>query len=307
MVKGMSIVALQTLFRKEYSQAVAEYSNTNAWDGVGSLAMEIPSMGPIETYRFLQELPEFQQWIGDLKKDDLAEYSYALENIDFAAAVDVHKNELDDDRDGVILQRIRGMAGGETRKWGKLVDAALKAGTTNTAFDGIAFFADASGARVNDNLLAGTISAGTPTLAQIAADLRTVRNAGLGFKDSRGEIVGMMFDTFVVPPNLEMGFMQLLNSNSDPSLTNAGTVNPYKNWVKRVIVDPGLTDLNDFYAFATTYSVGGIIKQKRQGVETWLDDTQVRVNKKLTFGGDFRGNVGYGLPILAAKVVSGVA
>lgn len=307
MVKGMSIVALQTLFRKEYNQAVGEYANTNAWDAVGALAMEIPSLGPIETYRFLQELPEFQQWIGDLKKDDLAEYSYALENIDFAAAVDIHKNEIEDDRDGVILARIRGMAGGETRKWGKLVDAVLKNGTTGTAFDSIAFFSDTSGVRVNDNLLAGTISAGTPTLAQIAADLRTVRNAGLGFKDSRGEIVGMMFDTFVVPPNLEMGFMQLMQSNSDPSLTNAGTVNPFRSWVKRVIVDPGLTDLNDFYAFATNYSVGGIIKQKRQGVETWLDDTQVRVNKKLTFGGDFRGNVGYGLPILGAKVVSGVA
>lgn len=304
MVRGMSIVALESLFRREYHNAMGEYSNTNAWDAVGSLASEIPSLGPSETYRMLQELPEFQQWIGDLKKDDLAEYSYVLENQDFAAAVDVHKNEIDDDRDGIILSRIRGMAGGETRKWGKLVDAAIKLGTTALGLDSIAFYSDATGARLNDNLLAGTISAGTPTLAQIAADLRTVRNAGLGFKDTRGEIVGIMFDTFVVPPNLEMGFMQLLNSNSDPSLTNAGTVNPYKAWVKRVIVDPGLTDLNDFYAFATTYSVGGIIKQRRQSVETWLDASQLRVNKKLTFGGDFRGAVGYGLPILSAKVVS---
>lgn len=307
MVKGMSIVALQTLFRKEYNQAVAEYANTNAWDAVADIGTEIPSTGPAEDYRWLQEMPEFDKWVGDLNAADLAEYRFSITNEPFAAAVGVHVDELEDDRDGVILARIRSMAGGEKRKWGKLISDLLVAGTSGLAFDGIAFFSDATGARVNDNLLAGTISAGTPTLAQIAADLRTVRNAMLGFKDSRGEIVGIVPDTFVVPPNLEMGFMQLMTSNSDPSLTNAGTVNPYKSWVKRVVVNPGLTDANDFYALATQYSVGPFVKQMRSGVETFIDESGRYKNGRLTFGAKFRGNVGYGLPIMAAKVVSGVA
>jgi phage major head subunit gpT-like protein len=307
MVKGMSIVALQTLFRKEFNQATAEYSNTNAWDAVADIGTEIASRGASEDYRWLQETPEFDQWIGDLNVGDLAEYKYAITNEPFAAAVAVHVDEINDDADGIILGRIRGMAGGEKRKWGKLLHALLVAGTSGLAFDGIAFFSDASGVRVNDNLLAGTISAATPTLAQIAADIRTVRNAMLGFKDSRGEIVGISPDTFVVPPNLELGFMQLMTSNSDPGLTNAGTVNPYKSWVKRVIVDPGLTDANDFYALATGYSVGPFIKQKREAVNTFLDATGEFKNGRLAFGAKFRGNVGYGLPILAAKVVSSVS
>ena len=76
---------------------------------------------------------------------------------------------------------------------------------------------------------------------------------------------------------------------------------------KRVIVDPGLTDANDFYALATKYSVGPFVKQKRKAVETFLDDKNVNINRKLIFGASFRGNVGYGLPILAAKVVSAVS
>jgi phage major head subunit gpT-like protein len=307
MVKGMSIVALQTLFRKEYNAAVAEYANTNAWDAVADIGTEIPSTGPSEDYRWLQEMPEFDKWIGDLNAADLAEYKFSITNEPFAAAVGVHVDELDDDRDGVILTRIRSMAGGEKRKWGKLIHDLMVAGTSGLAFDGIAFFSDATGARVNDNLLAGTISAATPTLAQIAADLRTVRNAMLGFKDSRGEIVGISPDTFVVPPNLEMGFMQLMTSNSDPSLTNAGTVNPYKSWVKRIVVDPGLTDANDFYALSTQYSVGPFVKQMRSGIETFIDETGRYKNGRLAFGAKFRGNVGYGLPIMAAKVVSSVS
>jgi phage major head subunit gpT-like protein len=148
MVKGLSLVALQTLFRTEFNKAVGAYQMTNAWDAVGSFASTIPSMGPGETQRFLQELPEFQQWIGDLNVSDLAEFSYFLANLPFAAAVAVHQDELDDDADGIILERIRQMAGGETRKWGKLVDAAIKAGTTGLAFDAIAYFSDATGVRL---------------------------------------------------------------------------------------------------------------------------------------------------------------
>jgi phage major head subunit gpT-like protein len=307
MVKGMSLVALQTLFRKEFNAAVSEYSNTNAWDAVADIGTEIGSTGSSEDYRWLQENPEFDQWIGDLNANDLAEYRFAITNEPFAAAVGVHMYEIDDDKDDIILGRIRGMAGGEKRKWGKLLHALMLNGTSGLAFDGIAFFSDASGVRINDNLLAGTISAGTPTLAQIAADIRTVRNAMLGFKDSRGEIVGIVPDTFVVPPNLEMGFLQLMTSDSDPALSNPGTKNPYKSWVKRIIVDPGLTDLNDFYAFASGYTVGPFIKQVRDGVKTFLDDKNQYVNGRLTFGAAFRGNVGYGLPIMAVKVVSSVS
>jgi phage major head subunit gpT-like protein len=306
MVKGMSIIALQTLFRKEYNQAVAEYSNTNAWDGMADIGTEIQSTGPAEDYRWLQEMPEFDKWIGDLNAADLAEYRFAITNEPFAAAVGVNVDELDDDRDGVILQRIRAMAGGERRKWGKLLHDLLLAGTSGLAFDGVAFFSDVSGVRVNDNLLAGTISAASPTVAQAAADVSTVRKAMLGFKDSRGEIVGIVPDTWVIPANLENVFMTLMTSTSDPTSNNAGTKNPYGQYIQRVIVDPGLTDANDFYALATKYSVGPFVKQMRSGVETFIDETGRYKNGRLTFGAKFRGNVGYGLPIMACKVVSAV-
>lgn len=307
MVKGMSITALQTLFRKEYNNAVTEYENTNAWDAVGEIGTEIPSTGPAEDYRWLQENPEFEQWIGDINISDLKEYSFAITNEPFVAGVGVHEDELDDDRDGIILARIRGMAGGDRRKWGKLLHTLLLGGTTGLAFDGVAFFSDATGDRLNDNLLAGTISAATPTIAQAAADVLTVRKAMLGFKNSRGEIVGIVPDTWVVPPNLENVFMQLMNATADPTGSNAGVQNPFRQYIQRVVVDPGLTDGNDFYALATRYSVGALVKQMRSGVESRMDETGRNKNGRINFIVKFRGNVGYGLPIMAVKVVSSVS
>jgi phage major head subunit gpT-like protein len=307
MVKGTDLVRYQHLFRLEYNRALGELDATTAWDAMNEIAMEVTSDGSEEDYRWLQENPEFQEWVGDRDLGDLKDYKFTIRNIDFQAAVKIFKNEIEDDKMNLVLPRVRGMANGERRKWGKLIHTIMLAGTTGLAYDAVAYFSDVSGDRNNDNLLASVISLGTPTLAQIAVALRDTRVAMLGFKNSRGEIIGVVPDTFVVPPNLEMGFLQLMTSNSDPSLTNAGTVNPYKSWVKRVIVDPGLSDGNDFYAFATKFSVGPFVKQKRQEVETVLDDTFINVNKSLFFGADFRGNVGYGLPILAAKVVSGTA
>lgn len=307
MVKGLSLVALETLFRKEYNQAVYEYEDTNAWDGMASIGTEIPSTGPSEDYRWLQENPEFEQWIGDINVADLKEYSFSITNEPFVAAVGVHEDELDDDRDGIILARVRGMAGGDRRKWGKLLHTLLINGTTGLAFDGVAFFSDATGDRVNDNLLAGTISAAAPTLAQAAADVLTVRKAMLGFKNSRGEIVGIIPDTWVVPPNLENVFMQLATATADPTGSNAGVQNPYRQYIQRVVVDPGLTDTNDFYAMATRYSVGPLVKQMRTAVESRIDETGRNKNGRINFIAKFRGNVGYGLPIMAVKVVSSVS
>jgi len=306
MVKATELVRMEKLFRTEYNDAVAQIANTTAWDDLADLGTEISSSGAEEDYRWLGDTPEFQEWLGDRNLDDLAEYEFTLKNKDFSAAVKIFKNEIEDDKMNLILPRIRSMAAGEKRKWGKLIHDLIVNGTSYTAFDGVAFFANAGGARLNDNLLAGTISAASPTLAQVAADVRTVRTAMMKFVNSRSEIVRIMPDTFVVPPELEMLFLQLVQSGADPQLTNAGTTNPFRGWIKKIVVDPALTDANDFYALATGYSVGPFVRQRRQAVELVFDTTQLNVNKTAFFGADFRGNVGYGLPMLAAKVVSSV-
>ena len=306
MLNRSDIVTAEKVFRTEYNRAVAEYEATSAWDQMATIGTEIPSTGAEEDYRWLQEMPEFEEWLGDLNSKDLEDYSYTIRNKEFAASVAIHVNELEDDKYDIIMPRIASMAGKERGYWGKLLHTILLAGTTNLAYDGIAFFSNASGVRINDNLLAGTISAATPTVAQAAADVNTARKSMMAFTNSRGEILGIVPDTFVIPPNLELVFLSLMNSTADPTTSNSGTKNPYSSMIQRLIVDPGLTDANDFYCLATRYSVGPFVKQKRKDVETFLDDSQKYVNRKLKFGATFRGNVGYGLPILAAKVVSAV-
>ena len=73
MVTGTQIVAAQTLFRTIFNQALQAFAGLNSWTKLASLATEIPSTGPQEVYRWLGDLPVFEEWLGDLNVDDLAE------------------------------------------------------------------------------------------------------------------------------------------------------------------------------------------------------------------------------------------
>jgi len=306
MVKGSDLVRYEALFRKEYAMAAAAIDRTNLWALLATIGTPLPSTGVGNDYRWFGSLPEFEEWVGDRNLSDLSEYNYTILNKDFQAAVRIDKNDLNDDSLGMIMTRIRDLPTGVERKWGKLMHELLINGTTNKAFDGVAFFSDVSGVRLNDNLLAGTISAGTPTIGQVEADIDTVRTAMAAFKNENGEPLGIMPDVYIVHPKLERFFKMVFESTSAVSGSNSGVAN-WANGMGRVIVDPALTDVNDFYALCTSYSVGPFVKQNRQNVETVLDDTQVNINKAYFFGADFRGNAGYAFPILAAKVVSAVA
>lgn len=303
MVKGTDLVRYEGLFRKEYAEAAAKIMVKNAYAGLVSIASEIPSSKGVEDYRWFGELPQFTEWFGDRKIGDLKDYHYYLNNKHFESAVKIDSDELDDDNLGMILTRVRALPAGVPVKWGKLIHEALINGTSEKAFDGVAFFSAASGDRKFSNLLTGSISAATPTLAQVVADIEVARSSMAAYTDANGDAMGIVPDTFVVPPQLEGLFRQALESQSVDG--NSGTLNPIKG-AGRVVVDPALTDKNDFYALATEgYEVGALIMQKRQEVETALLD-YTKVNKTVVFGADFRGAVGYGFPCLAAKVVSSV-
>jgi len=102
MLKGSDIVTAEKVFRTEYNRAVAEYEATSAWDQMATIGTEIPSTGAEEDYRWLQEMPEFEEWLGDLNSKDLEDYSYTIRNKEFAASVAIHVNELEDDKYDII-------------------------------------------------------------------------------------------------------------------------------------------------------------------------------------------------------------
>ena len=305
MITGTQIVAAETLFRTIFNQALQAFAGMNAWTRLASLVTEVPSTGPQEVYRWLADLPVFEEWLGDLNIDDLAEAAYTLPNKHFGKGVGVDEDELADDKMGLIRSRIEMLAVRYLQHIGQQIESLILNGTTNLAFDSIAFFSDVSGVRLIDNLGTGTISAATPTIAQIEADVQTARQTVMQYKDSKSVSIGLVPTVFAGHPKLEVLFGQLMSSVTDPGATNAGTSNPYRSMVRDYIALPSATDLNDIYAFVVDMPVKPFIFQNRQALNQEL--VRQPLNRKLIFRADYRAGYGYSLPHLAIKLVSAQA
>jgi phage major head subunit gpT-like protein len=305
MVSGTTIVAAESLFRTIFNQALQAFAGMNAWTKLSSLATEVPSTGPQEVYRWLGDMPLFEEWVGDLNIDDLSEHGYTLPNKHFGRGLAVDEDELADDKMGLIRSRIEMFAVRYMQHVGQQIEALILDGVTNLAFDGLPYFDDVGGLRTIDNLIAGTISAGTPTIAQVEADIDTARQTVMQFKDSKGVAIGLVPMVFAGHPKLERLFRTVMTSTADPALTNAGASNPYRGMISDYISLPNASDANDIYAFVTDMPVKPFIFQNRQGLNTEL--VRQELNRKLIFMGDYRAGYGYSLPHLGIKLVSAAA
>jgi len=293
-------VFLEKGLKATFDQAMEGILNQRDMQAAAALYTEVPSTSASEKYGFLGDFPQVQEWLGDKVAGGLADYGYSIVNKDWYTAIDIDRNELKDDQLGRILPRIQGMAkalGGhklDLLVW--LLDNSL----TQLAFDGAAYFANR--AAPNDNLLAG---AGV-TLANILTDLAAARAAMLQFTTDQGRVLGLTFDTIIVPSALEFTMLQAVTA----PLAGAGggapdwTFNPWSRWVKNVIALPQLSDTNDWYAFCTSQWMKPMVYQLREGTNMELDETQSARNRKLTYSANMRSNAGYGLPLLGVRIVN---
>ncbi len=288
-------VFLEKGLKAIFDQAYAQFGSGAFARIAAALSTEVPSTSASEKYGWLGDLPIVQEWLGDKVAGVVHDYNETIVNKDWYSAVDIDRNELDDDQLGRIKPRIESLAQTVLRWRGELVAQFILNGLVGLAYDGAAFFSNR--AAPNDNLLAGT----GVTVAQLRADIYTARAAMMKFQSDQGNVMGLEMDTIVVPPELEGPMLEAVS----PSvyLTNL-SANPISTWIKNVIVCPSTTDVNDWYGFATGFPIKPILYQNRSGVDLVLDDTQVKKNRKLIYSAEMRGNAGYGFFQMGVQVVN---
>lgn len=228
-----------------------EFSAAQALQGWQNLAMKMDSDGEVNEYTWFGTVPKMQ----DVSKDQvsirgLEEYNFSIRNKEYQAAIEVERKALERDRLNLITPRIQQLAGEAARHPGDLVFSLVEANPD--AFDGVAYFHTTRtiGESANiDNKLSG---AGT-TIANIQADLAKARAQMRKFQDDRGRPLNMVGNCIMVPPELEQRIWQALNvQGAGPREAQVipATTNGILNGAGyTVIVNPYLTDVNDWYLF----------------------------------------------------------
>jgi phage major head subunit gpT-like protein len=262
--------------------------------------MMIPSTAAYEKLGWLGAMPTVQQWLGEIQAKQLEDYDYTIKNKDWAVAVPVNENDVADDQTGVHTMFPAMLAQRLMRHPEKLMIDLLLNGDSDTAYDGVAFFSDVSGARTIDNLLAGT---GTD-LGEVEADLNAALVAMAKFTDDQGEALNLRGDLIVCPVAMENTFRRLVQSTSDPTVSGGiETFNPY-NGRFTVIGDPRLDadEVDHWYLLSTQEIVKPFVFSMRQAAENRFE--KKNGTKSWIWSADYRGNAGYGIPHLAVKTVN---
>ena len=293
------LAGMRTNFQAILNQALGD--KIKSLDPALAIASKLPSDTDKNSYNWFGITPPMSEWKDKRRLRGLRPFNYELTNKDWESTLDVARNAILDDKMGMIAPRIRSLAGAYYRAVIREVFSYLDGGTTYTAYDSTAFFADTRtiGASANiDNLLAGDYSASE---TEIRAGINAAKEAMQNFQDDWGEPLNLTPDTIVCSPYMEMLILQALK----PGVS--GVQRPEAALIKQVIATPWI-DLNkyDWYVLCTTEELKPVLLQDRQAPQfTSLDkqdDQDAFMAKTFYYGVDARFVVGFGDPRTAIKI-----
>lgn len=195
-------------------------------------------------------------------------YETTFTHKEYAKGVQIERKLWDDDRAGLIKRRAAslGIEYGQTR-------AYYAASVFNNAFsssylgaDGKALCADDHPTRPDDSTAID--NKGTTALSYAA--IKATLQAGRRMDNDRGFPMPMIYDTLVVPVELEETAREILGASGKPGSAD-NDANAVSNL--RVLADPYLTDANNWFMVASAQAKLHLLWFDRVAPELSLDPT----------------------------------
>lgn len=278
------------------------------------LCTEVSSSTREERYPWLASIKGLEEWIGPRTFQNLSSRSYSIVNKHFQQAVEVNRDDIEDDQIGLYSTSVKMLAEEAAVHPDILVHQVIESGTTATGYDGVPFWSDAHPVSL-DNAGLGTYSnrfdsATSGARALNAGNFAFVRAQLLKMKRENGQPMVRGKLTLLVPPALETTAAQILNSeimapgSAFGSISTAGGSTNVLRGTADLIVSPYLTSDTRWYVLATQSVMKPFIFQNRKAPEFVSlinpGDPSVFSRNAFQFGVDYRAAAGFGVPQLAA-------
>lgn len=294
-----SIIAAQKSFNALYRESFDKAEPM--WPG---LAMLAPSMTSEENYQWLGATAKIKEWVDVKTIDKLRGFDFLIKNKDWEGTIAIKRKDFEDDKLGLHSPRIQEL-GVEARVHpDELISSARVAGATSAGlcYDGQQFY-DTDHNEGDTGNQSNVITGAGVTAANIRTDFFNALAKFRTFKDDKGRPrirrMGSLAVKATIPAGLEAVFDEL--NNPAPGSTVPRTRIDY-------VVDPYLTDANDYYYDYVGAPVRAFILQMRkEPMPVEMTDSQaelVFMQGEWLFGVEARYNVGYGLWQYSVKVTN---
>ena len=223
----------------------------------------------------------------------LAEYDYVIRNKDFAATIEVRRNDIEDDQLGIYTPQAQSAAWSAKQHPDELVFDAVNNAFTAKCYDGQPMISTSHKVGKTNISNKGTKKLSIETLAKAQASFGAARTAMRKFKDESGRPLNVTPNVLLVPAALE----DIANALMTVDRLEDGKPNPYKGTAK-VQVSARLTDDNAWFLLDTTKPIKPFVYQVRKKPvfvqQTSMDSPNVFMEGVFYFGAEARGASGYG-------------
>jgi phage major head subunit gpT-like protein len=240
------------------------------------IAMVVPSDNAVEAYRWLNSVPQMEKWVGDRKISKLAAEGMQIANEDWANGVELERDDLRDDKLGMVESRVRQCADAGPAAIDKAVFSRLDGAFTaagGLTFDG-QYLVDSDHTASSEHGQVSQSNLGTAALSEASFENALVQMMGL--KSDRSELLDVFPKILVtgVTGATWKAARELLQSDMNAAGTgknlNEGIVehvwSQYVTGTHWFLIDPRIppiivqirqaaefrapiTDFDDFYAF----------------------------------------------------------
>lgn len=257
-----------------------------------------------ESYKWLGMAPTMREWVGGRQPRGFRENGITITNKKFEATLEILVDDIERDKTGQVMTRVREMAERANSHWASLLSTLIIAGENTACYDG-QFFFDTDHAEgdsgIQSNDITNDISTPTaPTASEMQTGILLATQQMLGFKDDQGEPVNENARDFtvMVPVSYLAAVTGALGAtviNQSSNLVQAlGTLGGF---TYKIAVNPRLTWTTKFAVFRNDGSVAALIRQEEQPVKmTALADGSEEEfkNDRHLYGIKASRNVGYG-------------
>jgi len=282
------------------------FNNALKWaeEPIVQLSMPITSTGSEEQYKWFGSVPGMEQWLDDRKMSSLRAESQTIANLDWANGLRVDKNDILDDKLGMVEPRIRTLADIASRHPGKMLADLLVNGFDGTvvgwsdgkSYDGKYFFA----ADHVEGDSTGLDNVGTPALAY--DDYSAARVEMMSLTDESGDYpLDIEPNLLVVGPSNERTALEIVKAGlRNPASDAASIDNVYKGSAD-VIVSKRLVGsyANYWFMADTTKPIKPLVFQTRERPTFVASEANMFARKEMQYGVDGRYAAGYGFWQLA--------
>ncbi len=278
-LRGLN-VSYSTAYNKAFDSVESNYEK---------IATTVPSATGETNYKWLGQIPQMREWIGDREIQNLSAYDYTLKNKKFEMTVSVPRDDIEDDQYGVYTPLFSNMGEAAAQHPDILCFDALKAGFSEKCYDGKPFFAEdhpsgKGGRKTVSNLSHDRLDADSYEAA---------RTAVMSITGDKGKSLNLVPNLLVVSPANEKAARLILKADQIN-----GTTNVLKDTAE-LLVATELADAPDaWFLLCTNRFLKPIIFQKRKAIKmtslTKYDDANVFMRDEFIWGADGRSNAGYG-------------